>query len=66
MKRKILTKKSDYDFLKKIMTYDAFHNKFKLSMSLVSELLANDANRYSAIDSPLTKAELTVFDTSAL
>ena len=42
-KKKLLTNKANVRLIKKLMTKEAFHAKFEVSMKIVCEILAEDA-----------------------
>jgi len=42
-KRKLITNKANVRLIKKLMTKEAFHAKFEVSMKVVCEILAEDA-----------------------
>jgi hypothetical protein len=47
--KKLITNKKDFDMLKKLMTKDDFYDNFKLSINLVTKLVAEDAVKDSVI-----------------
>lgn len=61
-KRKVITKRSEFDFIRERMTKEDFYSKFEVSMKLTQELLAEDMFTYEAFTDELATAKrMTTF-----